>query len=221
MTFSELAPVSADPGLWRQILREPSVRSAKPGPALFLDRDGVVVEEVNYLHRIEDISLIPDAAAVIQHCNRSGIPVVLVTNQSGIGRGYYDWAQFGIVQDEICRRLAETGARFDMVLACAYHEAANPPFNVAEHDWRKPRPGMLRAAGQALGLDLNRSWIVGDSKSDMAAGRAAGLAGGVHVLTGHGKRDRQAVLALADTGFEIIPKPGIGSAFDILARLGA
>ena len=55
----------------------------------------------------------------------------------------------------------------------------------------------------------------------MAAGRAAGLAGGVHVLTGHGKRDRQAVLALADTGFEIIPKPGIGSAFDILARLGA
>ncbi|MEX2618150.1 MAG: HAD-IIIA family hydrolase [Alphaproteobacteria bacterium] len=218
MTSPDLEPVSTDPGLWRQVLTD-SARPDEPLPALFLDRDGVIVEEVNYLHRIDDIEILPEAAKVMGACNQAGIPVVLATNQSGVGRGCYDWAQFAAVQNEICRRLAKAGGRFDMVLACAYHEAGRPPLDVANHDWRKPRPGMLRAAARTLNLDLDRSWIVGDSASDLEAGKAAGLAGGIHVLTGHGSRDRETALALADAGFEVIPKTGIGGAFDILARL--
>ncbi|MDA0663820.1 MAG: HAD family hydrolase [Proteobacteria bacterium] len=221
MTLPSPDPVSADPGLWQQVLTALTARPDKPVPALFLDRDGVIVAEVNYLHRIDDIEILPEAAEIIARCNRTGIPVVLVTNQSGIGRGYYDWAQFAAVQDEIRRRLAESGASIDMVLACAYHDAGKPPYDVAAHAWRKPRPGMLQAAARALNLDLRRSWIVGDSASDLEAGKIAGLAGGIHVLTGHGNRDRKPAMALADAEFEIIPEPGIGGALNILARLGA
>jgi D-glycero-D-manno-heptose 1,7-bisphosphate phosphatase len=136
----------------------------------------VIVEEVNYLHRVADVVMLPGAAAAIAQCNRAGIPVVLVTNQSGVGRGYYGWADFAAVQAEIAKRLAEAGARLDMVLACACHAEARPPYREDAHPWRKPLPGMLLAAAEALNLDLARSWIVGDSASDHEAGRNAGLA---------------------------------------------
>ena len=104
MTFPELEPLSADPGLWRQVFRDPSARAAEPGPALFLDRDGVIVEEVNYLHLLEDIAIIPGAAAVIEHCTRPGTPVSLVPNQSAVARGYHDGAQLAAAPGYICLR---------------------------------------------------------------------------------------------------------------------
>lgn len=206
-------PLVADaPGLWRQVpCPAPDTRD-EARPALFLDRDGVVVEEAGYLHRIEDLRLYPAAAAVIRACNTSRIPVVLVTNQSGIGRGYYGWAEFAALQSALAERLAAAGACFDMVLACAYHHAAKPPYAIAEHDWRKPGPGMLREAATSLRLDLARSWIVGDSASDIEAGRNAGLAGGLHVLSGHGARDREAALGLADSSFRVLTARDIGDA---------
>src|SRR6267142_4051683 len=85
------------------------------GPALFLDRDGVVVEEVDYLHRVEDIAVCATAAAVISAANANAVPVVLVTNQAGIGRGYYGWAEFRAVQEAIQSALAPEGAHFDAV----------------------------------------------------------------------------------------------------------
>ena len=99
-----------------------SVMRLPPGrPALFLDRDGAVVEDTEYLCRAEDIVMIPGAAAVIAAANRLGIAVVLVTNQAGIGRGYYGWAEFKTVQQAIVAALAREGARLDAVYACAHH----------------------------------------------------------------------------------------------------
>src|SRR5262245_61929462 len=96
-------------GVWCQIIRRPT-----PGrPALFLDRDGAVVEETGYLCRVDDIVVIPGAAEVIAAANQRSIAVIMVTNQSGIGRGYYGWAEFKSVQDAIIASLAIEGAKID------------------------------------------------------------------------------------------------------------
>lgn len=189
-----------DPGLWAERRTD-----RRGGPALFLDRDGVIVEEVNYLHRAADVQLTPDAGALIAHVNRLGIAVVMVTNQAGVGRGYYDWDDFRIVQQEIHLRLALAGAHIDAVYACGYHENGEPPLDVADHGWRKPNPGMLAAAMSDLGLEADRSWIVGDRASDLAAGRAAGLRGGALVATGYGAEteEQQQAEALSGDSFLI------------------
>lgn len=158
-------------------------------PCLFLDRDGVIVEDTHYLHRVADIEFIPGLAEAIAQTNLTGIPVVIVTNQAGIGRGYYDWNAFARVQKAILKHLGEKGATIDMVLACAYHTDAEGSLAVADHPWRKPRPGMLLEAARELEIDLSQSFIIGDSISDLLAGKAAGLCGGALVMTGHGRRE--------------------------------
>ena len=102
-------------GLWCEI----GGRSFAGRAAIFLDRDGVIVEEVNYLGRAQDLKMLPGAAMAIGRCNRLGIPVVVVTNQSGIGRGYYDWSGFRAVQAALSAALAKEDAHIDAVLACA------------------------------------------------------------------------------------------------------
>ncbi len=173
-------------------------------PALFLDRDGVLVEETGYLHRAEEVRLIPGATAAVAAAARAGLPVVLITNQAGIGRGYYGWAEFQAVQEKIAADLAVGGGAFDMVLACPFHAAGQPPYRHPDHPCRKPRPGMILRAAEMLGLDLAGSWVVGDRAIDLEAGCAAGLAGGVHVLTGHGAAERGAALELATGKFRTL-----------------
>lgn len=201
MASTFLKFIADDGGLWRQ--QVVPVSEVAPRPALFLDRDGVLLEEINYLHRVADMRIIPGAAETVRAANEAGIPVVVVTNQSGVGRGYYGWPDFAAVQAALASVFVEGGARFDMVLACAYHRDAEPPYDTPDHPWRKPRPGMLYEAADALRLDLARSWIVGDSASDIEAGRDAGLAGALHVETGHGPRDRDKALALASDGYAV------------------
>jgi D-glycero-D-manno-heptose 1,7-bisphosphate phosphatase len=171
--------------------------------ALFLDRDGVVVQDTDYLGRADDVRMLPKAAGAIARCNRLGIPVVLVTNQSGIGRGKYDWDAFHAVQAAIVAAMAARGGRFDAVLACAYHADAGAGFCMADHAWRKPKPGMILEAARLMKLDLQASWIVGDRASDIEAGRAAALAGGILLLTRDDASDRTAVLALAGKHYAV------------------
>jgi D-glycero-D-manno-heptose 1,7-bisphosphate phosphatase len=157
-----------------------------PGlPALFLDRDGVIVEEVHFLSRPEDARLVPGAGPAIAAVNRAGFPVVVVTNQSGIGRRLFDWPEFVEVQAAINAQLAAAGARWDAVIACGYDPPRNP--GMADHPWRKPGPGMLLEGKKMLDLDLARSWIVGDRVTDLHAGANAGIAGGWLVMTGYGE----------------------------------
>ena len=191
-------------GIWCQLPGPEMAVSWRGRPALFLDRDGVLVVEVGYLHRPEEVRLIPGAAALIAAANRAGLAAVLVTNQAGIGRGTYGWAEFQATQEKILADLAAGGAALDMVLACPFHPEAEPPYRHPAHPCRKPRPGMILRAAERLGLDLADSWIVGDRASDLAAGRAAGLAGGAHVLTGHGAAERDAALAVATGRFRVV-----------------
>jgi D-glycero-D-manno-heptose 1,7-bisphosphate phosphatase len=179
--------------------------AAVPSSALFLDRDGVIVEDPGYLSRAADLKLIPGAAALIALANRRGIPVVEITNQAGIGRGYYGWSEFVTVEEALARALALEGASVNAVFACPYHRdgVATWAHPDPDHPARKPRPGMLFAAEKLLNLDLRRSWIVGDRLADLQAGYHAGLHGGLHVLTGVGASERPAVAQWTPQNFDL------------------
>lgn len=203
-----------DPGLWC----ETGDADWAFGPALFLDRDGVIVADTGYLGRAEEVRLLDGAAAAIARCNALGMPVVVVTNQSGIARGYYDWSGFGAVQAALAAALAATGAHLDAVLACAYHGDGKEPLRIAAHPWRKPKPGMILAAAERMNLDLSRSWIVGDKADDLAAGAAAGLAGGTLLAAGEGAR--QQLPCLERAGFVVTTAASLSNAVAVLIETG-
>jgi D-glycero-D-manno-heptose 1,7-bisphosphate phosphatase len=186
-------------GVWYEIFQRPT-----PGrPALFLDRDGAIVEEKGYLCRVDDIILIAEAAKVISTANRRGVPVVIVTNQSGIGRGYYGWAEFRSVQEALIATLAASGAKIDAVYACAHHPEAEGSLAHPNHPARKPNPGMLLQAGRDLALDLKSSWLVGDKANDVEAAKRAGIAGALQVATGYGATERELAAKFAAENFEV------------------
>lgn len=207
-------------GLWSQVLNR--VPGAGRRAALFLDRDGVVVDEVHYLHKPTDVRLIDGAAGLIRKANGHGVPVILVSNQAGIARGLYGWEAFIAVQDKILGDLAEEGAFLNGVFACPHHGDGKAPYDTADHPWRKPNPGMLIEAAQRLPVDLGTSWIIGDQASDLEAGKNANLTGGVHVLSGHGENDgeRDAALALSGDGFQIQGAEDLKEAGSLLPLFG-
>ena len=205
-------------GLWLNVRedREPELPAC---PGLLLDRDGVVVEEVNYLHRVEDVRLEKGAAALIRAASDRGLPVGIVTNQAGIARGYYGWEDYHAVEAEIDRQLAAAGAAVDAVVACSFHPEHTPGWSEAHAYWRKPGAGMLKLLARRLRLDLAESWMIGDNISDVAAACNAEMQGAVHVLLGHGQRDRAAALALTSDRFEVLPVDDMVAAFVVLERL--
>jgi D-glycero-D-manno-heptose 1,7-bisphosphate phosphatase len=188
-------------------------------PALFLDRDGVIVEDPGYLSRASDLVLLPGAVDVIARANRLGIPVVEVTNQAGIARGYYGWNEFVEVEAALAGELAAAGAVLDGVFACPYHHDGVAPWAHPAHPARKPRPGMLLAAQRLLGIDLGRSWIVGDKLDDLQAGYAAGLGGGMHVLTGQGTQHRRDVAEWQPSNYNLRLADSISDATALLTAL--
>lgn len=154
-------------------------------PSLFIDRDGTLNEEVDHLHRPEEAVLTPGAAQALARVNRLGIPVVVVTNQAGIGKGLFGWEDYEAVMARIRVMLATEGAHIDAAYACPFHEEAQGEYRIPDHPDRKPNPGMLRRAAEAFGLDLSRSWMVGDKPLDLEAGRRAGCRVAL-VRTGYG-----------------------------------
>ncbi|MBZ9742855.1 MULTISPECIES: D-glycero-beta-D-manno-heptose 1,7-bisphosphate 7-phosphatase [unclassified Mesorhizobium] len=165
-----------EPGLWVERIGD-RIFPAR-SPALFLDRDGTINVDTDYPSDPAEIELRPGMLPAIAAANRCGIPVVIVTNQSGIARGYFGWDVFAKVNGRVLELLHGEGVFVDMVLACGYHEAGVGPLAIADHPMRKPNPGMLIEAGRRLDLDLQGSLMVGDKPADMQAARRAGLAQG-------------------------------------------
>ncbi|MGH6769081.1 MAG: D-glycero-alpha-D-manno-heptose-1,7-bisphosphate 7-phosphatase [Xanthobacteraceae bacterium] len=146
-------------------------------PALFLDRDGVVNEDRGYVHRIEDVAFVPGIFELVrQVVQELGWRVVVTTNQSGIGRGYFDEAAYRALTDWICMRFRAENAALAAVYHCPFHPEHGIGAYRADHDWRKPKPGMILQAAADLDLDLARSAAIGDKMSDMQAAQAAGIA---------------------------------------------
>jgi len=156
--------------------------------AVFLDRDGTINEDVVHLDHEGDLELIEGAAAGIALLNEAGFKVVIVTNQSVVARGRITELQLQQIHLTLSEMLSASGARFDAIYYCPHHPAAGIGEYLVNCDCRKPKPGMLLQASRELDIDLQRSFIVGDKLSDLAAGRAAGCRD-VLVRTGYGAQN--------------------------------
>jgi D-glycero-D-manno-heptose 1,7-bisphosphate phosphatase len=155
--------------------------------AIFLDRDGTLCHEVGYVNHPERLVLMPGAADAVRKLKADGWAVVVVTNQAGVARGYFPWHVVEQAHHHLRRMLAIEDVALDGVYACPHHPDVGGAGFRKECECRKPRPGMLLQASEELGLDLARSYIVGDSFRDVGAGRNAGLAGAVLVRSGYGR----------------------------------
>jgi D-glycero-D-manno-heptose 1,7-bisphosphate phosphatase len=144
-------------------------------PALFLDRDGVINREIGYLHRAQDVVWVEGIFALCRTAVSLGYRLVVVTNQSGIARGYYTQEDFDALMRWMRSVFAAELAPLDAVYCCPYHPEHGVGGYRREHEDRKPGPGMLLRAARDLGLDLGGSILVGDRCSDIAAAHAAGL----------------------------------------------
>jgi D-glycero-D-manno-heptose 1,7-bisphosphate phosphatase len=153
--------------------------------AVFLDRDGTLIEETGYLERLERLIFFPYTVDAVRQLNRAGFLVIVITNQAGIARGIVREEFVQIAHDHISRRLQAGGARVDAFYYCPHHPDGIVEPRRARCECRKPRPGMLRKAAADFGIDLERSFCVGDRWHDVDAGRAAGTRT-VLVRTGYG-----------------------------------
>lgn len=170
------------PGIW---FHQPQSNVQAPRPGIILDRDGVLVREMNYLRRPEDVALEPAVAELLHWVKSSDILIAVVTNQSGIDRGIISWDEFLSVEQEISRQLRTKGLSVDLSVACPFHPDCTPAYAEEHSYWRKPGPGMLRFAGETLGLVLDQSWMIGDKASDIVSAKAAGLAGAFFLRGAH------------------------------------
>lgn len=155
--------------------------AGRPGlalrPAAFLDRDGVLNIDTGYVHKPSELALIEGAGAAIARLNRCGYLVIVVTNQSGVARGYFTIEEMDRFHDHLRRALAAEGGVIDAIYACPYHPDAPLQEWRADHEDRKPRPGMIVKAMAAWPVRAEGSFLVGDKQSDVDAAAAAGIAG--------------------------------------------
>lgn len=199
-------------------MRTPGSTSRFSKSAVFLDRDGTLIEEVGYLDRPSRVRLYPWAVDSIRALNSAGIRIVMVTNQSGIARGFFDEAMVQRIHARIAELLARGGAHIDAYYYCPHH----PDGKVAEYarrcECRKPGPALVERAVQEFGIDPARSFAVGDRWFDVALARTVG-AKGVLVRTGYGAQEAEQPTA----GYapDVVVDNLAGAASWILGALGA
>jgi len=154
--------------------------------AIFLDRDGTLNDEVGFITDPIQFRLYDFAAEAVRLINERGWRAIVVTNQSGIARGFYDEALLARIHDQMVSSLETAGARIDAIYFCPHHpEAGSPPYRVI-CDCRKPEPGMIERAAREFDLRLPDCFVIGDRYSDVALAHAAN-ARGVLLLSGHGQ----------------------------------
>jgi D-glycero-D-manno-heptose 1,7-bisphosphate phosphatase len=152
-------------------------------PAVFLDRDGTINEQMGYINHLSRFRLLPQAVPAIRRLNEAGVKVVVVTNQSGAARGYFPASLVDEVHAHLKQLLAAEGAHLDGIYACLHGPADGCAC-------RKPRPTLMEQAARDLDLDLRRSYLVGDRYTDIQTAANAGVKG-ILVLTGYGRGEYQ------------------------------
>ena len=149
-----------------------------PIKTIFLDRDGVINKEVGYLHKIEDFKFIDGVFDACLYFQSIGYQLVIVTNQSGIGRGYYDEDTFHIVNNWMLNQFKNQGVSILDVFFCPHGPESNC-------NCRKPKPGMFNQANDKYGIDIKNSWMIGDKEADIKAANTAGIQNTILVKSGH------------------------------------
>jgi D-glycero-D-manno-heptose 1,7-bisphosphate phosphatase len=158
--------------------------------AIFMDRDGTLLDEIGYMYHSGLYRALPWTTGAVRRINESGMRAVLITNQSGIGRGYFPESTVHEVHRILHRDLAEEGAHLDAIYFCPHRPDENC-------GCRKPRPGMLLQASLEMKIDLSRSFMIGDRYSDIKAGAAAG-AKSILVCTGDGRKEIEQYGSISD-----------------------
>ena len=158
--------------------------------AVFLDRDGTLIEEVGYLNRIDRAVLYPWSIDAVRLLNRAGFKVVVISNQSGVARGYFDESFVAEVEAWLSEQMKAGGARIDAFYYCPHHPDARIERYRLDCDCRKPRPGLARRAAAEMNLDLARSIVAGDWWIDVQVAQAVGAAG-ILVRTGFGASEER------------------------------
>ncbi len=189
----------------------PRVSVVRPRPAVFLDRDGTVIEHVHYIGDPAKVRLLPGVAEALRKLQEAGFALVVVTNQSAIGRGYITVEQYEAVNTEMARQLRDEGVALDAVYYCPEAPTGDDR-SVVTHGDRKPGPGMLLKGAHDLGLDLPKSWMIGDMISDALAGVNAGCRGTFLVETG--KEPVDAAESQAVAGLVVVPQ--LSAAADVI-----
>jgi len=161
-------------------------------PAVFLDRDGTLNKEVNYLHKIENFEWVPGAPTAVKRLNEFDVPVLVVTNQSGVARGYFEEEDVEQLHAFMEEELAKIGATIDDFYYCPYHPNGDVEEYRALSHCRKPNPGMFEEAIQEWSVDPARSFVVGDKNSDLIPGNELGMTT-LLVRTGHDITESDAV----------------------------
>jgi D-glycero-D-manno-heptose 1,7-bisphosphate phosphatase len=170
---------------------------------VFLDRDGTLIDEHGYLGAPERVRLFPGAARAVRTLNVRGLPVVLVTNQSGVARGLFTEADLERVHRRLRDELAAEGAALDLILYCPHHPSEGvAPYRI-ECACRKPAPGMYLRGARELGLDPARSFAVGDSARDLEGARRAGIGHLLLVATGKGAAEDERLRAAGPVDHEL------------------
>ncbi len=164
------------------------MREGKGRPAVFLDRDGTINEQMGYINHLSRFHLLPGVASAIRQLNERGVPVLVVTNQSGLARGYFPPALLARVHERMAEQLAVEGARVDGIYVCPHHPEAKREEYRLNCNCRKPKTGLFEAAAAEHDIDLSASFVVGDRWSDLKAAAAID-ATSILVLTGYGRGD--------------------------------
>jgi D-glycero-D-manno-heptose 1,7-bisphosphate phosphatase len=185
---------------------------------VFFDRDGTLIDDVGFLKNPADLRMIPGAAEAVRTLNALRIPTCVVSNQSGVARGYIEETDLTSIHARLQDELRRAGAWLDRIDYCPHHPTAGiPPYNIV-CECRKPLPGMLHRAASALQIDLRRSFVIGDKTIDVQTGRAVGAAG-ILVLTGYGKVSQEECKALGVQPDYVAP--GVADAVRfILTKIG-
>ncbi len=155
-------------------------------PAVFFDRDGTLSEEVGYVNHLSRFRVMPSSAPAIRKLNENGWRAIVVTNQAGVARGYFEEAMIGQVHAKLRADLAKDGAFLDEIYYCPHHPTVGEPPYQQDCACRKPRTGMMEAAAEKFKLDLTQCFVIGDRYSDVKMAHRAG-ARGILVLTGYGR----------------------------------
>ena len=153
--------------------------------ALFLDRDGVIIQDVHYIKDPDDVKIEKGLRDLLSKAHEYKWPVFVITNQSGISRGYYNWDQFYKVNERMLELIGEPNPIYSIY--------ANSHINCNDNNWRKPNPYMIMHAAKRFNINLSKSILVGDRFSDMLAGLKSGINNLIHVETGHGTFEKNQI----------------------------
>ncbi len=155
------------------------------GKTVFLDRDGTIIEEMGYINHFSRIRPLPKAVEAIKMFKKAGFKVIVVTNQSGVAKGYFSEQELINMNNYMVDQFAKQGAQIDALYYCPHHPQAVVPQYRLDCDCRKPGTGMILKAKQEHGVDLQRSWIIGDRESDIKLAETLNIHN-AFVLTGYG-----------------------------------